>query len=121
MRYRRSNRPRAKEQFIFDISSACDSQFKKIVVAEDTERIVRQNFALTKPFVVCTGGSDSRKNLPRLLKSYAKIGSKIRQRHQLLLVGKMPENDIKALQAIARSVGLSEKKWCLQVTLLIMI
>lgn len=96
------------EQLTFNISSGCDSKFVKLEVSKSEEKQLRDRFGLTKPFVVSAGGSDSRKNLARLIKSYAQLEVKIRQQHQLLLVGKMPDGDINTLKSIAQTAGLHE-------------
>lgn len=98
------------EQLVFNISTACDPQFKQIQVSLDEERTLRQRLALNKSFLVCAGGSDSRKNLHRLIQAYALLSGSLRQTYQLLLVGKMPEGDIRALQATAKSAGLRKNE-----------
>lgn len=96
------------EQFVFNVSTACDPQFKQLIIPQNTAQLLRQRLKLHKPFLICAGGSDRRKNLHRLIQAYGLLDFKLRQMYQLLLVGKMPEGDIRALQATAKSSGLSK-------------
>lgn len=99
----------AEDQAI-DIAAAIDGQFKAVTVDATTFRQIQQNFGITRPFVLYSGGSDERKNLPRLIEAYAALAGALRQRHQLIFAGKMPEGDIARLQQHARSVGLIENE-----------
>lgn len=98
------------EQLVFNVSTACDPQFRPIIISKDTEKALRQRHRLDQTFVICAGGSDSRKNLQRLIQAYALLAPNLRQTHQLLLVGKMSEGDIRTLRATAKSAGLSKNE-----------
>ena len=51
------------------------------------------------------GGSDARKNLPRLVEAWAALPSHLQVAHPLVLAGSMPEQDVAALGAIARAAS----------------
>lgn len=96
------------ENFVFNISTACDPHFRKVTLTGDEAQTLSQSFGLVKPFVMCAGGADNRKNLHRLIRAYALLAPDLRHTHQLLLAGKISEGDIQALQATAKSTGLNK-------------
>lgn len=59
-------------------------------------------------FVLYTGGSDGRKNLPRLLEAYAALDPLLRESHQLVLAGKISEGEVSRLRGIGMRHGLAE-------------
>ncbi len=91
---------------VVNISTAADIHFKTISISESDEKELRDKFGITKPFLLYTGGSDPRKNLPHLIQAYAKLSLELRSQHQLLLVGKMPEGDVFSLRQVADDAGL---------------
>lgn len=99
----------AEDQAI-DIAAAIDGQFQAVTVDATTARQIQQKFGITRPFVLYSGGADERKNLPRLIEAYAALPGALRERHQLVLAGKMPEGEIVRLQQRARSAGLKENE-----------
>ncbi|MDD5033482.1 MAG: glycosyltransferase [Methylococcaceae bacterium] len=96
-----------KNESVVNISTACDSIFKVIDVSSQEEKALCQRFGLTKPFVMYSGGADTRKNLHRLIRAYSMLHPDLRETHQLIFVGNMYEGHIHALQATAHSVGLN--------------
>lgn len=91
---------------IVNISCAVDAVFRPLTMTEDQTRTLYAQFGLSRPFVLYSGGADERKNLLRLIKAYGLLSPVLRQAHQLVFAGKMPENEIQRLKAEARSVGL---------------
>jgi len=91
---------------VFNISSGCDLQTDCPTVATT----VLEKFNIGKSFVLCAGGSDSRKNLHRLIRAYAMLSDSLRSQLQLVLVGKMPSKDVSSLTRTARSAGLRSKE-----------
>jgi len=91
---------------VVNVSTAGDDVFKKLTINEADACNVKQNFGITRPFVLYTGGADARKNLPRLILAYAKLSEKLRASHQLVFAGKIPEGDISHLKHEAHRAGL---------------
>lgn len=91
---------------VVNISTAIDAHFQPQTIDEATASQLRQKFGISRPFALYTGGSDERKNLPRLIKAYAALPSNVRAGHQMVLAGKMPEGDVACFKHIARSAGL---------------
>ena len=88
------------------ISAAQDCHFQPRTINDKTANQLRNKFGIIRPFVLYTGGSDERKNLPRLIEAYAALPVRLRKAHQLLFAGKIPEGNIPRLKDIARSAGL---------------
>lgn len=94
---------------VTNISAACDPIFKRMEISShDREQLLRK-FRITKPFVMYSGGADSRKNLHRLIQAYANLPRLLRSQHQLVIVGKISEGDAHVLKAAARSVRISDE------------
>ena len=60
---------------------------------------------LTPGFLLYVGGSDARKNLPRLVEAWAALPGNLQAEHPLVLVGSMPKQDIASLGAIAKATS----------------
>ena len=60
---------------------------------------------LTPGYLLYVGGSDARKNLPRLVEAWAALPGHLQVAHPLVLAGSMPEQDVMALGAIARTAS----------------
>ncbi len=87
------------------VPTAIDS-FAPQVISEETARRIRSRFSITHPFVLYIGGVDERKNLPRLIQAYAALPKKLRENHQLVFAGKMPEGYMARFKHLAQSAGL---------------
>jgi glycosyltransferase involved in cell wall biosynthesis len=96
----------APDEAVINISAASDSQFQNIIITNKIEQTLRQKFYLNRAFILYTGGSDERKNLHRLIRAYASLAKQLRNKYQLVLVGKMSRNDINDLRTTAKSKGL---------------
>jgi len=90
------------------ISTALDSHFQQQTLSEETARQLRTKFNISRSLVLYTGGTDERKNLPRLIEAYAALPASLRETHQLIFAGRMPEGDIARFKHIAHSAGLKE-------------
>ena len=95
---------------VTNISSACDTVFMPMVIEADEKQELLKRFGITQSFIMYSGGDDARKNLPRLIHAYVSLDKSLLNSYQLVLVGKMNEGNIKELEDILKSVGVSEKK-----------
>ena len=93
---------------VINISTACDAVFRPMVTTEVAKWQFLSRFGITKPFLLYSGGADSRKNLHRLIRAYAGLSKPLREAHQLVMAGKMPEGEIAQLRQTAQSTGISE-------------
>jgi glycosyltransferase involved in cell wall biosynthesis len=82
---------------VVNISTAIDSDFSN--AAGTPRALLASKFGLTRPYLMYSGASDPRKNLPRLLEAFAALDITTRRKHQLLLAGGMPQEHLDALMA----------------------
>lgn len=85
------------------IWGAVDERYKVIDISDSEKAILLDKFGITKPFIMCTGGEDGRKNLDGLIRAYSLMPENIKNSYQLVVVCKLSENGIKNLKAVANS------------------
>lgn len=100
----------ADENRIVAVSTAIEDHFTQRHISVEESKLVRDKFSINQSFVLYTGGADERKNLPRLIQAYAALNSKLRQEHQLVFAGKMPEADLACFKALAARFGLQKEE-----------
>lgn len=98
---------------IINISSAADPCFKKLTFSQREIDAVLQRLQLKRPFILYAGGTDPRKNLPRLIKAYAALPDALRKQYILLFAGKVSEHERVFLQGLAQEAGLEKGELCL--------
>ena len=99
-----------QESSVINVSTAIEPDFYAVNLGEDTEQRLRQKFNITRPFVLYTGATDERKNLPRLILAYAALPRSLRETHQLVFAGRLPANHLAELQGIAKTAGVSAEE-----------
>jgi len=97
------------KQKIINISGACDPIFRKRNLSESEVNAYYQRLGLKKDFLLYSGGADTRKNLPRLITAYSNLPDSLRQTHQLVIAGKIPNGNIAELKSHAKLSGLSNR------------
>ncbi|PCE21887.1 hypothetical protein BWP39_19645 [Paraburkholderia acidicola] len=97
------------ERDVVNIFGACDDFFRKLDLSDTDRRKTWAKLGIDKPFVMYTGGADATKNLHRLVSAYAQLPRKVRENHQIVFAGKMPEGHVRDLQSTARKNGLSDR------------
>lgn len=100
------------EQTVVNVSTAIGAEFAPAHVDEAKATALREKFALTRPFVLYTGGADKRKNLEGLIEAYAALPDDLRRGHQLLFVCKMHDRYIDELKRVAKKQGMQEDELC---------
>lgn len=98
------------EDRIISTAMAADGKFRPLRLTEEEVLALSRKLGVERPFVLYTGGTDERKNLPRLIRAYARLSPALRASHQLVLAGKMPDGDVEHLQAVAGSAGLAAEE-----------
>lgn len=91
---------------VIDISTAIDERFCHSELVENTSKPDLKKWHIDRPFVLYSGASDPRKNHIRLINAYASLPAAIRQSHQLVFAGVMPQVHILAFQKHAQAAGL---------------
>ena len=71
---------------VVNISTACEEWFGPVDVSVSKRQEWSRRYKLNRPFLMYTGGIDQRKNIERLIRSYAALPSLIRRAHQLVIV-----------------------------------
>lgn len=100
------------EEKVCNISAAIEPCFKPIEVSEQTASQLRKKFNITKPYVLYTGGADSRKNLIRLVEAYAALPDVLRQESQLIFAGKIHSAELNQLKQHAELNGMQADELC---------
>ena len=67
------------------IWGAVDDHYQKIEIPEETRTALFQKYHITKPFIMCTGGEDKRKNLDGLIRAYGLLPQELRSQYQLAI------------------------------------
>jgi glycosyltransferase involved in cell wall biosynthesis len=91
---------------VINTSIAIEEYFQPIRVDDTSATLLREKFGLTRPFVLCAGGADRRKNLPRLIQAFAAMPPALRADHHLVLAGKMCEGIVSEFKHQAETAGL---------------
>jgi len=80
-----------------------DEKYRKIDISDIERSLLLDKFGITKPFIMCTGGEDERKNLDGLIRAYSLMPDNLKNSYQLVVVCKLSENGLTKLKNIARS------------------
>lgn len=75
---------------IFSISSAVEDCFRPIKIDINEKSNFLSKFGINRSFILYTGATDERKNLPRLIAAYASLPIDLRDQYQLVFAGGMP-------------------------------
>lgn len=80
-----------------------DGKYRIINISDIEKSLLLDKFGINRPFVMCTGGEDSRKNLDGLIRAYALLPDNLRNSYQLVVVCKLSENGMSKLKEVAKS------------------
>lgn len=93
---------------VVNASGGVDDFFRPVSVDAEQSNQLHEKIGVSRPFVLYIGGCDERKNLPRLIDAWSRLPNEIRQSHQLLFAGKMPEGNVSEFKRMAKSHGLKD-------------
>ena len=91
---------------VFNISAAVDDCFKPEDVKPEDETQIRTKFKLDRPFIMCSGATDERKNHLRLISAFSQLPEDVKQAHQLAIVGGLSIQHREQFEDQAKSCGL---------------
>lgn len=91
---------------IINTYTGVEPNFRALNDHEISKTFLADKLSIDRPFVLYTGGADERKNLPRLIEAWSKLPVSLRQTHQLLFAGRMPEGNVHEFRRIAQRHGL---------------
>jgi glycosyltransferase involved in cell wall biosynthesis len=92
---------------VVNISGAVDASFRPLLLSADARQSLMDRFGLSRPFLMYTGGIDSRKNIEGLIDAFAQLPGELRRAYQLAIVCKADEADKHRLQELALQAGLA--------------
>ncbi|MCD6389416.1 MAG: glycosyltransferase, partial [Desulfobulbaceae bacterium] len=98
------------EHAVVNTYEAVDERFCPQQISEVEKNAILDRFGIAGSFLLYTGGSDIRKNLPRLIHAYARMPRSLRISHQLVLSGRMPAGDMAQLKDVVRSSRLEKDR-----------
>jgi glycosyltransferase involved in cell wall biosynthesis len=73
------------EERVHVVYPAAAPLYRALDDVQEQER-VRRTFGLDAHFILAIGSADPRKNVPRLIEAYARLGADLRRRHALVIV-----------------------------------
>ena len=98
---------------VVNILAACDERFCPMEKTDlmDLERPLRSLYRIKDKFIMyAPSGYDNRKNLERLIQSFAMLPGDLRGTHQLVLVGKAGQAEQKQIRLWACKAGLDKNE-----------
>jgi glycosyltransferase involved in cell wall biosynthesis len=96
------------ESDAINVSTAIDHDYDILTLEENNWGKIVDKFKINRDFILYTGATDERKNLPRLIHAYAALPTHLRKSHQLVLAGGLPEDHLIELQSIAKNAGVQK-------------
>lgn len=98
------------EQQVYNISAAAEECFCPAEVSDEVRSHLASQYGLVRPFVMCTGGIDHRKNIEGLITAYALLPVNLRRNHQLAVVCAASQTDRERLYKLASKTGLGDNE-----------
>lgn len=95
-------------EWVVNISGSCSDNFHPIALTPGQHATLLRKYRISKPYVMYTGGFDSRKNLAALIRAYAALPAQLREMHQLAIVGSGPHIEQQELIETRIKSGLAE-------------
>ena len=82
-----------EENVIKNISTAVDERFCKKDISNEELELIKKRYKISKDFIMYTpGGFDIRKNFDNLFKAFSLLSSDIKNRYQLVIVGRIHDD-----------------------------
>ncbi len=94
---------------IVNISSAHTENFRPSHLDDTGKRALFSQYGIILPYLMYNGALESRKNLDRLLQAFSLLPIELRNRYQLVFVGKVSDFDRQRLEHLARKLGIHEQ------------
>ena len=94
---------------IFSVDTATSDFWKKIEISEDEKKSFFKKYGIEKPFILYSGGIDHRKNVRKLIESFAKHDISSLGVSLFIVCGK-DESGANSLRDYSKKLGLSEKE-----------
>ena len=92
-----------ESQFITNKSSAAEPNFRPMVYEESLIDQTLSRYGISRPFILYTGGSDTRKNLVRLIRAYQRLPQSEYQCTQLVFAGRMSLDFLREVKSLRQA------------------
>ena len=92
-----------ESQFITNKSSAAEPNFRPMVYDEIWIDQTLSRYGISRPFILYTGGSDTRKNLVRLIRAYQRLPQSEYQCTQLVFAGRMSLDFLREVKSLRQA------------------
>lgn len=90
------------------VSGDADPVFRRVVVTAEKMAELQARWGIRRGFVLFAGGAEPRKNLDALIEAYGRLPGSLRQRHQLVVVAGLSDEQRYRLAAQCRRFGIAE-------------
>ncbi|AND71087.1 hypothetical protein ATSB10_36330 [Dyella thiooxydans] len=91
---------------VVNIGAGVDPLFRPPAIPGPLAASLAHALGVRQPYVLYNGGLDPRKNVPRLIEAFARLPENVRNRHQLVIVGRTSAEQMATLSAAVRKAGL---------------
>jgi glycosyltransferase involved in cell wall biosynthesis len=95
---------------IATIGAGLPESFQKVTGASEGQVDLMARYGLNRPFVLCTGGDEPRKNMEGLIAAFSLLPKEVRTAHQLVIVCKLSEHGRRQLARVASGNGLKREE-----------
>lgn len=95
---------------VVNVSAGADACFTSPVPHDGVFADTLRRWGVAKPYLLYTGGGDTRKNLLRLVQAYALLPAALRAQHQLVVAGKLEADDIARLKAMLQEQDIPSEE-----------
>ena len=92
---------------VVNIGAAVDSCFAPPSPNSVASASLRSKYGITRSFVLYNGGFDPRKNVSALIQAFGVLPEPQRAAHQLVIVGRIGQEEMAQLQAATQRIGLT--------------
>ncbi|GLQ92629.1 glycosyltransferase family 4 protein [Dyella acidisoli] len=92
---------------VINIGAAVDSSFVPAESNPLATAALHARHGITRPYILYNGGFDSRKNVPALITAFGALPEPLRTTYQLVIVGRVGEEEMTQLQTAVRKARLA--------------
>ena len=85
--------------------------FFRASISQEEKNYILKKLDIEKKYILCVGGGDDRKNIPRLIQSFSLLPPSIRNEYQLVHAGKIPHSIETNWKLEAKTAKLSSKNF----------
>lgn len=98
------------DQSFYSVSTAAEQSFQPQNISDDAAKQICARLGIERHFLLYTGGCDERKNLARLIQAYFSLPQDLIAKYQLIIAGKISQEQIKLFQRQAADFLLGKDR-----------